>query len=147
MPPLGPQAVAFAVIIEKAGDGGMVDRFIAVVQHQILLADIGEVAAFAIFGEQVIEGLILGRAHLFGNRLIPFLGIREDRIDVEDHAAKAETAMLDDVADGEAGVGDTRRAGGGRLVEWKGIVPVHGFDVGRERFCARSPLGKRLSIR
>ena len=51
----------------------MVDRLAAVVGQQILLADIGDVGAFLILGEQVIEGLVLGRAQLLGDRLIPFL--------------------------------------------------------------------------
>ena len=44
----------------------MVNRFCAVVRHQILLADIGDVAAFHIFGEQVIKGLVPARADVGG---------------------------------------------------------------------------------
>ena len=55
------------------GDGRMVDRLAVVVGQQILLADISDVGAFRILGEQMVEGLVLGRADVLGDRLIPFL--------------------------------------------------------------------------
>ena len=83
-----------------------------VVGQQILLADIGDVARFRILGEQMVERLVLGRPDLLGDRLIPFLAVGEDRIDVEDHAAEVEQPVAHHLADREAGMGDRRRRGG-----------------------------------
>ena len=80
----------------------MIDRLVALVRHQVLLADIGDVSALGILGQQVIEGLVLGRTQRFGNRLIPFVAVGEDRIDVEDHSTKIEEPVADDFADCEA---------------------------------------------
>ena len=76
---------------EHRPDPRVVDRLIAFVRDQILLADIGDVARIRILGEEVVEGLLLGRPHRFGDRLIPFLAIGELRIDIENdqHAAAA----------------------------------------------------------
>ena len=54
-------------------NGRMVDRLALVVGQQILLADIGDVGALRILGEQMVEGLVLGRPDVLGDRLIPFL--------------------------------------------------------------------------
>src|SRR6478609_3780391 len=82
---LSAQAVtAGGEIVEQAGDGGMIDRLVAIVGKQILLADIGDVAALAVLGEQVIERLVLARAQIDGDRLIPFVAVGEHRIDIED---------------------------------------------------------------
>ena len=86
----------------------MIDRLLAVVRDQVLLADIGDIAAFAIFGEQMVKGLMLVRPDLLGNGLVPFFRIGEDGIDIEHHPAKAEKAVLHDIADAEAGVDDGR---------------------------------------
>src|SRR3546814_1182777 len=57
MPVFAPQHVAAVLIIgEQPRQRGMVDRLVAVVGHQIALADIGDIARIAVFGEQ------LGRA-------------------------------------------------------------------------------------
>ena len=56
------QLVALAVeAVEQRADGGMVDRLALVVADQILLADVGDVARLGVFGEQVVERLVLGR--------------------------------------------------------------------------------------
>src|SRR3546814_16179080 len=96
--PMQRTELIFAVRIgaEHAGDGGMVDRLLAVVRDQILLADIGDIAAFAIFGEQVVEGLVLVRPDLLGNGLVPFFGIGEDRIYIDHPAPKTEEAALNE---------------------------------------------------
>jgi hypothetical protein len=52
----------------------------------------------------VVEGLVLGRTDLFGDRLPPFLRVGEDRVDVEDHAAEREDAVAHDLADCVLGV-------------------------------------------
>jgi len=56
---LAPQRIT-AVIerLEQARDSGVIDRLLAFIPLQILLADIGNVAAVGIFGEQMVEGLI-----------------------------------------------------------------------------------------
>ena len=79
----------------------MFDRLFAIVRDQILLADIGDVAAFCILGEQVIEGLVLARSKRLGDGFVPFLTVRKDRIDVKNHPAKVEQPVPDNFADGE----------------------------------------------
>ena len=49
----------------------------------------------------MIERLILARPDLFGDRLPPFLGIREDRIHVVDDAPERIFPVLDDLTYGE----------------------------------------------
>ena len=66
----------------------MPDRPARAVFNQILLRDIGCVVALGILGQQVVEGLIPLGAHVFGDRLIPFLGVAELRIDIEDNPRK-----------------------------------------------------------
>ena len=95
------------------------------VADQILLADVGDVIALVAFGEQVVERLVAIGPDVLGDRLIPVLAIREDRIDVEDHAAKVERLVSDHVADGEA-----REDAAGRLESAAGLCgekrcPVH----------------------
>ena len=103
VPVLGPKPVAPLVeLFEQAADRRMVDRLLAVVADQILLADIGDVALLRIFGEQMVEGLLLGRADLLGDRLVPFVAVRKFRVDVEDDAPEVEQAMANDLADREA---------------------------------------------
>ena len=85
----------------------MVDRVFAVVEHQVLLAHIGDVAALRILGEQMVKGLVLGRAQRLRDRLVPFFAIGEFGIDIEHHSAEVEEAVADHVADRE-----TREAAG-----------------------------------
>ena len=99
-------------------------RFGGAVRHQILLADISDVARFRILREQVVKGLLLGWPHFLRDCLIPLLAIGEDWIDVEDHAAKVEQAVADHVADREAGVDDRRRFGLARETSGVAIVDL-----------------------
>ena len=71
----------------------MVYRSVFGIGQQVLLADIGDIAALGIFREQMIKGLFLGWPNAFGDRLIPFLAIREDRIDIENDTAEIKDAM------------------------------------------------------
>ena len=66
---------------EQTVDRRMIDRLVAVVVEQILLADIGDVARLGILGEQMIERLILARPdRLRGSiRTIPRCWRRPDR--------------------------------------------------------------------
>ena len=52
-------------------------------------------------GEKMVERLILARPHIGGNSLVPFVGIGEFGIDVENDAAKREVPMPDLLADRE----------------------------------------------
>ena len=88
---------------EQLVDLGMAHRLAGIVGQQILLRDVGDILRFFVLGEQVVERLVLRRPHLGGNGEVPFLRVREDRIDVVDHAAKGIEAVLDDLADGESG--------------------------------------------
>ena len=82
-----------ALVIDRAGAG---------IADQVLLADICDVGIVVALGQQVIKRLIPVRANIFGNGIVPFLAIGENRIDIEDHTAKIEQAMAHDIANGEA---------------------------------------------
>lgn len=71
------------------------------VGKQILLADIGYIAAVGIFGEKVVKGLVLGGAYRFRDGLVPFVAIGKYRIDVEYYSAKIEDSVAHNIADGE----------------------------------------------
>ena len=68
---------------------------------EILFRDVGEVAGFVIFSEQMVKGLVLARADMLGDCLVPFLGIIEFRIHIVYHSAEGEEAMFDDLANVE----------------------------------------------
>ena len=46
----------------------------------------------------MVEGLVLAGAHVFGDRLPPFLGVVEHRVDVEHDAAERIKPVPDDLA-------------------------------------------------
>jgi hypothetical protein len=52
----------------------------------------------------MIKGLVFARADFGGDRLPPFLGVIENRVNVEDHATERVYAVLDHLADLELGV-------------------------------------------
>src|SRR5690242_149433 len=52
----------------------------------------------------MVEGLLLRRPAVGRDRLIPFLGIVEHRIDIEDDAAKGIEPVPDDLSDREFGI-------------------------------------------
>src|SRR5690349_3837404 len=92
----------------------MVDRVLAVVGDEVLLAYVGDVIGLLVFGEQMIEGLVFGRPQRLRDRLVPFLSVREDGIDVEDYAAEIEDLVAHDLADGEAGARNIDLRGHGK---------------------------------
>ena len=67
--------------LEHRIDLRMIDRPAVAVGDQILLADIGDVRRIAVFGEQVVVRLLFRRANVLGDRLIPFVTVRKDRVD------------------------------------------------------------------
>ena len=69
--------------------------------HEVLLRDIGDIFGFRVFGEEMIERLILARPDLFGDRLPPCLGIREDRVHVVDDPPEGKFAVFDHLTYGE----------------------------------------------
>lgn len=83
----------------------MINRSAFCIRDQVTLADIGDVARFLIFREQMVKWLIARRAHFFGDRLIPFFAIGEDRIDVENDAAEIEMPVANNFANSKAAAG------------------------------------------
>ena len=81
----------------------------------------------------MIEGLVLRRPHFLRNGFIPFLGIREDGVDIEDHAPESKQAMADHMADAETRMGDRRRSDRQRI--WvrtvEKFVSCHDANVSR----------------
>lgn len=81
----------------------MRDRRIAVIRHQIPFRDIGDIVGFVVLGEEVIIGLVLAGTDVLRDRFIPLVRIGKFWVDVEDHAAKVEKAVLNNLADLELG--------------------------------------------
>ena len=105
-----PQRVTPAVeVFEQFGQARVIDRAAIGVAQQVLLADIGDIARIAVFGEQVVERLFAVGADFLGDRFVPFLAIGEDRVHIVDHAAKIEDPVAHNVADPEPGAGPARR--------------------------------------
>lgn len=75
----------------------------ALIDQEILLRHISDIRPLFVFCEQVIEGLILMRADLLGNRLPPFFGVGKLRIDIEYDASERMDAVAYDLADMEFG--------------------------------------------
>jgi hypothetical protein len=84
----------------------------------------------------MVEGLVTARPHLFGDRRQPLLGVREHRVDVEDHAAKGVDAMLHHLADGELGATHGRRG------ERRGRSLIDGFH--RQSIAPNRPVGNAV---
>src|ERR1700691_3704522 len=77
----------------------MQHRLAAIIGQKILLGDVGDVFGLIVLSEQMVEGLVLVRTDLRRDRLVPFLGVVEDGIDVEDNAAERKQAVPDYLAD------------------------------------------------
>jgi len=110
--------------IEQSGDRRVLDGLVAVVVHQILLADVSDIARLHILCQQVVKRLILPRSKAFRDRIIPFVGVAKDRINVEHYAAEIEHAMANDVTDREPRMRDGR---GDRMI--RGGVGKRGHGV------------------
>ena len=120
---------AISIASEQPGDGGMINWLFAFVEHQILLADIGDIAAFHILGEQVVKGLVLGRPDVERDSVVPFIAIGKDRIDIENHAAKIEQAVPNDIANCKIRMGDRRQRDGGIGREGGDVRAVHAGNL------------------
>src|ERR1700731_1448265 len=73
----------------------MTKRIPRSIGHEGLLRDISEKLGFGVFREEMIERLILARPGLFGDRLPPCLGIREDWVHVVDDPPEGKFAVFD----------------------------------------------------
>ena len=92
------RAIAAVLVLgEQLGELRMPQRLAGLVGQQVLLGDVGDVFGLRVLREQVIEGLLLVRADLLGNRQPPFLGVVELGIDVEDDAAERVEAVAHDL--------------------------------------------------
>src|SRR5690606_28458439 len=80
---------------------GMTDRFAGTVVEKVLLRHIGDVFRLVVLGQQVIEWLVLRRPDFGRDRLVPFVGVGEFGIDVEDDAPEREQPMADHLANSE----------------------------------------------
>src|SRR5262249_36715441 len=100
---LCPQLVAIAgEAFEHDFDHGMDDRSILRIRQEILFGDVGLVwTTLGVLSEQMVEGLVFRWPPIRRDRLVPLLGIIEDRVDVEDHAAERVNPVPDDLPHGE----------------------------------------------
>ena len=86
---------------ESLVDLRMAHRVARSVGDEVLFRDIGDVFGFGVFGEEMVERLILARTNLFRDRQPPFLRVGKHGVDVVDHAAKRIAAVPDDLTDRE----------------------------------------------
>ena len=100
---LARAVAAVLVAPERFPDLRVAHRFARLVGKQVLLRHVGDVFAFGVLGEQVVKRLVLARTDLGGNRVVPFLGVGELRIDVEHDAAKRKQAVLHHRSDRKPG--------------------------------------------
>ena len=77
----------------------MIDRTCIGIRHQILLADISDIAVLRVFGEQVVKWLILCGSYCLWYGGIPFFAIGKYRINIEHDAAKIKDAVAYNVTD------------------------------------------------
>src|SRR6056297_1447335 len=83
---------------EQIGDVRVIHRLAGIVGHEVLFAHIGDVVTLLVLGQQVIERLFLRGTAVFGYRGIPFLGIRELRVNVKDNTAERVFLVTDHLA-------------------------------------------------
>ena len=86
---------------ESLVDLRMAHRVAGSVGDEVLFRDIGDIFGFGVFGEEMVERLILVRPNLFRDRQPPFLRVGKHGVDVVDHAAKWIAAVPDDLTDRE----------------------------------------------
>src|SRR6188472_1707899 len=86
---------------EIVADLGMAHRLARIIDKEVLLRHIGNVFCLLIFGEEMVEGLVLGRPDLLRDRQPPFFRVGERRIDIENDAAKGKQPVLHHLTDSE----------------------------------------------
>lgn len=84
---------------EERRDFRVTNRRSRIVEHQVLLRNIGDIGRLFVFGKQVIVGLILAGTHLFRDRLPPLFGVGEDGIDIIDHAPERVVPVMNNISD------------------------------------------------
>ncbi len=99
-------------IVEHAANRRMFNRAIFIIRNQVLLTDIGDIAAFRIFREEMIKRLITPGPDFGRDRIIPFFAVGKDGINVENDSAKFEQAVADDVSNPEIGARNRRSPDG-----------------------------------
>ena len=92
--PVGPVLIP----VKNVGDVWMTNWRTRRIEKKILFGHIGYIFSLRIFGEQMIERLILAWTDFRRDCLPPLFGVVEHRIDVEDHAAKWIDAVLHHLA-------------------------------------------------
>ncbi len=132
------------------------------VGDQVLLADVGDVARVLVLGEQMVERLIAVRTDFFRDRIVPFLAIGEDRVDIKNHSAEVEQTVANHVTNTEARAELTGRLNRAARLIRKKLSVFHTTSMGLRRRktskqCIRSPengvfgwqsdLGKSLGLR
>ena len=84
-------------IAKELGQIRVIDWLAGIIRYEVLLGHISDVIALVIFGQKVIKRLLFFRPTFFWDRFVPFIGIREHRIHVKDHAAKRMLAVTDNL--------------------------------------------------
>ena len=69
---------------------GVIDWLAAVIRQKVLLTDVGFIAAFVIFSEQMIKGLFLAGTDLSRNGFPPLFCIGKLWINIKNDAAQRE---------------------------------------------------------
>jgi len=75
------------------------ERLPALVRHEVLLGDIGDIFGVGILRQEVIVRLLLHRTDIFRDRQPPLVTVGEFRVDVEDDPAEGIPTMTDDLTD------------------------------------------------
>jgi hypothetical protein len=96
--------MAIFVTIEDQLELRMAARCVELIQNEILFGDVGHVGRIFGLREEMVIRLILRRPNLDGNRMPPFIGVVEERIDIENDASKGSESMCNDVSDPKFGV-------------------------------------------
>src|SRR5712691_5685311 len=117
----------------------MPDRLAAGVEQKVLLRDVSDVGALRVLGEQVVERLVLVRPHFGGDRLVPFLGIVEFRVDIEHDAAEREDAVAHHRPDREFGDAHLAHVPDSKPELWRARAP-------QVNTCSRGPADTLLVL-
>ena len=107
----------------------MIDGACIGIRHQILLADISDIAVLGIFGEQVVKWLILCWPYSLGYGGIPFFAIGKYRINIEYNPAKIKDAVAYNVTDIIPRFGRFRGKG---ILAHDGYIGCLGIQINRD---------------